>query len=312
MSLAKLLLTPLISIGVAQSSTIVFTDRAAWESAAGSIAFDDFSGAPVGGPFPKYDSPIGVTLRRSLTAENNGNMRTRSTDYNGDVRIDGPPYFFESSSNRVFIFPGGPAANVFSGPEDNYSRTVGEEKLTVTRFPDMATRTVATTWIDLINRAQASVTGSFTSNVFGLGFSLVGGSGPFPGTLVLETDGAVSEAPMLSPAFPFFFGVLSTEPFNDFGFSVRRGTTVHSSENFTNRPCFAPPTPDAPFPPPFEVCLSSGELERWISGASVSIAELLVARSLDSGPLPVSTPEPASALLVAIAVAAGVVKRRLR
>jgi hypothetical protein len=154
-------------------------------------------------------------------------------------------------------------------------------------------------------RSRSFVTGDLDALAFGLGFSFAGGSGPFPGNLLLEIDGERLTFPMLSfgPS-PVFFGVRSSDPIDGFRISAQRGRTVHNSETFSNRPCFGP----AP-PLEFEVCLASGDIDRWFSSAQADILELYVApgaRSLSAA----STPEPASGLAVLAALIGFLVRRR--
>jgi hypothetical protein len=238
-------------------------------------------------------------------------------DYSGDTTIRGDPYFFESSSNRVFVFPFGPnpGDNLFAGVEDAYTKTNGFVNERYTRFPDMARRSSRLDWTNHIVRSMAQITGVFDEPVPGFGFSLIGGSGPFPGSLVLRLGAQSVTVSMLNfpPFLPFpfpepFLGVLSTDPIERFTFSARRGTLVNSSETFTNRPCGGGPG---------EVCLASGSIQRSFSSARADITELLIAEGIGGSSASsdaivlVSSPEPSTGLLLLTALA-GVLAFRLR
>src|SRR5687768_15139643 len=103
----------LAAVSTAYGSAILFSNQNAWTTAAGSFVVDDLSSAPVGGPLSMYDSPAGVTIRRSIVNEDNGQVRTRTVDFRGDTRISGQPYNYFSSSNAVYLNPYGPV-----GPGD--------------------------------------------------------------------------------------------------------------------------------------------------------------------------------------------------
>jgi hypothetical protein len=152
---------------------------------------------------------------------------------------------------------------------------------------------------------MAQITGLFDDPVWGFGFSLLGGSGPFPGSLVLTVGVQSITIPMLNfPPFSFtpesFVGIMSTDPIDRFTFSARRGTLVNSSEAYTNRPCFGGV--------PGEVCLASGSIQRSFGSAGANISEFFIS---DGGAARVSAPEPSTGFLVLTALAA-VIAFRMR
>jgi hypothetical protein len=293
---------------LAQASLMVFTDVNAWQAAVGSSASDNFASAVIGGPQKSYVSPLGVTLRRSTVFENNGQSRTTTTGYDGDLQINEPPYIFQSSPNQVFISSFGPmpGENTFAGVENSYSRIDGSEEARLTRVSDRARKRVRTEYDDSINRNSAQITGKFEDAVFGFGFSLTGSAGPYPATLRLAVDGQAAAVPLLGFTPGMFFGVVSTTPIDDFRFSVSRGTLVHSTETYTNRACFGGPS---------EVCLANGSIDRWFSSARADITRLFVATgAVDDSTAAsddiLSTPEPHTGIAVLTGIAALWLSRR--
>jgi hypothetical protein len=283
-----------------QGSVKVFTDLDAWTAAAGSSSSDNFGSAAFGGPQPSYLSPLGVTLRRSTLFEDNGRIRTVTTGYDGDLRIETSPSFFESSPNQVFIFEtGDPGRNIFFGSEDRFFRTDGFDELVITRLPDRAQQRIRTEYRGQIIRSNAQVTGEFEEAVFGFGFSVLpAGIGPFPGSLRFDVEGRRVTAPVFGFS-ETFFGVLSTTPIDDFVFSVRRGPLVRSTNNYTNSFCGVSQN---------EFCLGNGSTVRQFADAGADITQMFVA----GGPSvklsaaraeAIATPEPSTGFLVLSALA---------
>lgn len=297
----------------AQAATTVFTDFVSWHDANPFWSMDDFSSAPLYGPYASYRSTVGATLRRSVVSEDNGQVKMTSVDYDGDTLVTGSPYSYSSSSKQVYVYPSWTGSNYFLGPDDTYSRTNGWTQSSITRWPDYAQRRVRSDYNNRTVRSSSAVTGQFDNPVSGFGFLYGVSAGPWPGMLQLEVNSQKFIVPVLPVGGPdLFLGIHSTDPIRNFRLTAVRGPTVTSSETFTNRWCGSGVLPS---PGTAEICLQSGSLQTTISQISTSLSGFFSAESYYSN-VPSSllaTPEPSSALLMlAVLPVLGAIKRRRR